>query len=77
MWPCSPGRTRSDLLKYASLITLEGLGLDKGIVRRAARKVEIRCLTDDGEFPVELDGDAVTSTPLKIVMGEKPMKLIP
>lgn len=72
-----PGRSRSDLLKYAALITLEGLGLDKGILRRAARKVEIRCLTGDGEFPVELDGDAVTSTPLKIVMGENPMKLIP
>lgn len=72
-----PGRSQADLLKYASLITLEGLDLDRSIVRRPAKSVEIRCLTDDGEFPVELDGDAVTTTPLKLKMEAVPLKLIP
>ena len=72
-----PGRSRADLLKYASLITLEGLDLDRSILRRPARTVEIRCLTDDGEFPVDLDGDAVTATPLVLRMEAEPVRLIP
>ena len=72
-----PGRTRSDLLKYASLIALESLGMDKGILRRTARRLEVRSVTCEAEFPVELDGDGVTATPLRLEMDERPLAFIP
>lgn len=72
-----PGSNRSDLLKYASLIALEGLSLDKGILCHTAKQVEIRSVPAKEEFPVELDGDAVTATPLYLEMDEEPLLFIP
>lgn len=72
-----PGHNRSDILKYASLIALEGLSLDKGIIRRTARKIEVRSVTCEAEFPVELDGDGVTATPLRLEMDATPLAFIP
>lgn len=71
-----PGSKRSDLLKYASLIALESLSLDKGIFCCRAKQVEIRLAAAEDEFPVELDGDAVTATPLYLEMNEEPLLFI-
>lgn len=71
-----PGKSRADILKYASLIGLEALTLDKKIVCKKAKKVEIRSVAVTPEFPVELDGDVVTSTPLTLTMEDTPLKFI-
>ena len=72
-----PGNKRADILKYASLIALEGLDLDKGILCRSAKKVEIESVSLVEDFPVELDGDVVASTPLTLEIIEKPLLFIP
>ena len=75
------GKTRVDFLRYASLIGMESLALDKDIDLLPAKKVEIRLVAGnddlpDGEFPVELDGDSVTATPVTITMQPQPLKLL-
>lgn len=72
-----PGNKRADILKYASLIALEGLGLDKEILCRKAKKVEIESVNLTEDFPVELDGDVVAATPLKIAIMDEPLLFIP
>ena len=72
-----PGNKRADILKYASLIALEGLDLDKGILCRRAKKVEIESVNLVEDFPVELDGDVVASTPLTLEIIDKPLLFIP
>ena len=72
-----PGNKRADILKYASLIALEGLDLDKGILCRRAKKVEIESVSLVEDFPVELDGDVVASTPLTLEIIDKPLLFIP
>ena len=72
-----PGNKRADILKYASLIALEGLDLDKGILCRSAKKVEIESVSLVEDFPVELDGDVVASTPLTLEIIDKPLLFIP
>ena len=72
-----PGNKRADILKYASLIALESLSLDKGILCRRAKKIEIESLHILEDFPVELDGDVVAATPLKLEIMEEPLLFIP
>ncbi|MBQ9572036.1 MAG: diacylglycerol kinase [Acidaminococcaceae bacterium] len=72
-----PGNKRADILKYASLIALESLSLDKGILCRRAKKIEIESLHILEDFPVELDGDVVAATPLKLEIIEEPLLYIP
>lgn len=64
------GSKRGDFLKYATLIAIEALGSDKSIIIKKTKKLKIRC--NEEEFPVELDGDAVTSTPLALEIIEEP-----
>ena len=72
-----PGNKRADILKYASLIALEGLDLDKEILCRKAKKVEIESVSLVEDFPVELDGDVVASTPLSLEIMDEPLWFIP
>lgn len=72
-----PGNKRADILKYASLIALEGLNLDKDILCRKAKKVEIESVHLIEDFPVELDGDVVAATPLRLEIMDRPLLLIP
>ena len=72
-----PGNKRAEILKYASLIALESLNLDKGILCRRAKKAEIESVNLTEEFPVELDGDVVAATPLKIEVMDEPLLFIP
>ncbi|MBQ8919079.1 MAG: NAD(+)/NADH kinase [Acidaminococcaceae bacterium] len=72
-----PGNKRAEILKYASLIALESLNLDKGILCRRAKKAEIESVNLTEEFPVELDGDVVAATPLKIEIMDDPLLFIP
>ena len=72
-----PGNLRADILKYASLIALEGLNLDKDILCRKAKKVQIESVNLVEDFPVELDGDVVSSTPLTLEIMEGPLWFIP
>ena len=58
------GAKRADFIRYAACIAMEALGLDKDIVVRRAKRLEIRCNVED--FAAELDGDAVTTAPLSI-----------
>ena len=60
------GNTREDFLHYAVSIVLESLHMDRNVLFRKAHTIEI--LSNEENFPVELDGDAVTTTPLKIEM---------
>lgn len=68
------GNTRGDFFRYAALMALENLTLDKDVVIRKSTKLEIRCNVED--FPAELDGDAVTETPLRIEIVDKPLKFL-
>jgi diacylglycerol kinase family enzyme len=72
-----PGNMRADILKYASLIALEGLNLDKDILCRKAKKAQIESINLVEDFPVELDGDVVSSTPLTLEIMEEPLWFIP
>ena len=72
-----PGNKRADVLKYASLIALEGLDLDKNILCRKARKAVIESVNLVEDFPVELDGDVVASTPLTLEIMDEPLLFIP
>jgi len=72
-----PGNKRADILKYASLIALEGLEMDKDILYRRTKKVEIESVNLVEEFPVELDGDVVASTPLTLEILDEPLLFIP
>ena len=67
----------ADILKYASLIALEGLNLDKEVLCRKAKKVEIESVNLLEDFPVELDGDVVASTPLTLEIMDEPLRFIP
>lgn len=71
------GNKRADILKYASLIALEGLNLDKDILCRRTRKVIIESVNLVEDFPVELDGDVVASTPLTLEIMDEPLLFIP
>ena len=64
------GSKRADFLKYATLIAMEALGSDKSIIVKKTKRLKIRC--NEEEFPVELDGDAVTSTPLTLEIIDEP-----
>ena len=68
------GATRADFASYATCIALESLGLNKNIIVRTAKKLEIVC--QQGEFPAELDGDVLTMAPLKIALEETPVKFL-
>lgn len=68
------GSRRGDFIRYAACIALEALGFDKDIIFRRVKKLEIRCNVED--FAAELDGDAVTSAPLDIIMEEVPVKFL-
>jgi diacylglycerol kinase (ATP) len=68
------GHKRADFLKYATLIAMEALTSDKSIIIKKAKKVTITCNED--EFPVELDGDAVTATPLTLEIIDQPVHFI-
>lgn len=68
------GSRRGDFIRYAACIALEALGFDKDIIIRRVKKLEIRCNVED--FAAELDGDAVTSAPLDIIMEEVPVKFL-
>ena len=68
------GAKRADFIRYAACIAMEALGLDKDIVVRRAKRLEIRCNVED--FAAELDGDAVTTAPLSIELEEEPSKFL-
>ncbi|MDY2637870.1 MAG: diacylglycerol kinase family protein [Phascolarctobacterium sp.] len=68
------GAKRADFIRYAACIAMEALGLDKDIVVRKAKRLEIRCNVED--FAAELDGDAVTTAPLSIELEEEPIKFL-
>lgn len=58
------GSSRADFLKYAAMIVMESLDEKSGVIIKRARTITVACNVDG--FPVELDGDAVTATPLLI-----------
>lgn len=58
------GSTRADFLKYAAMIVIEALDEKGGVIVKRARTITVACNVEG--FPVELDGDAVTATPLLI-----------
>lgn len=68
------GAKRADFIRYAACIAMEALGLDKDIVVRRAKRLEIRCNVED--FAAELDGDAVTSAPLSIELEDEPIRFL-
>lgn len=68
------GAKRADFIRYAACIAMEALGLDKDIIVRKAKRLEIRCNVED--FAAELDGDAVTTAPLSIELEEEPIKFL-
>lgn len=68
------GCKRGDFMRYAACIAMEALNLDRDIIIRKARKLEIRCNAEN--FAAELDGDAVTCAPLSIVMEDVPIKFL-
>ena len=68
------GKSSADFMRYSMLIGMEALGMDKTIIRRKAKTVEIKCNVVD--FPAELDGDVVTTAPLKIEMDNEPLKFL-
>ncbi|MGM9570491.1 MAG: diacylglycerol/lipid kinase family protein [Phascolarctobacterium sp.] len=68
------GAKRADFIRYAACIAMEALGLDKDIVVRKAKRLEIRCNVED--FAAELDGDAVTTAPLSIALEDEPIKFL-
>lgn len=65
------GDKRGDFIRYAACIAMEALTLDNDIIIRKAKKLEIRC--NEENFAAELDGDAVTTTPLVIEMEPEPI----
>ena len=68
------GKTRNDFMRYAACIAMESLELEKSIVVRTAKKVEIRCSEEN--FAAELDGDDITFAPLKIELDEVPIRFL-
>ena len=68
------GDTRADFMRYAAVIAMEALQLDKSIIIRHAQKIEIRC--NVGDFAAELDGDAITSAPLQIELHPVPINFL-
>lgn len=68
------GNTRADFMRYAAVIAMEALPLDKSIIIKKAQKIEIRCNVE--EFAAELDGDAVTSAPLLIELHPVPINFL-
>ncbi len=68
------GNTRNDFMRYAACIAIEALQLEESIIIRKAKKLEIRCNVED--FAAELDGDAVTTAPLKIEIEDTPIKFL-
>lgn len=68
------GSTRGDFIRYAAYIAMEALQIDKSIIIRKARKMEIRC--SEEHFAAELDGDIVTAAPLDIYIEDKPIKFL-
>lgn len=68
------GNTRNDFMRYAACIAMEALQLEKSIVLKTAKKLEIRCNVEN--FAAELDGDAVTTAPLQIAIEDNPIKFL-
>lgn len=68
------GNTRADFMRYAAVIAMEALPLDKTIIIRKAHKIEIRCNVEN--FAAELDGDAITTAPLSIELHPKVINFI-
>jgi len=68
------GNTRKDFMRYAACIAMEALQLEESIIIRKAKKLEIRCNVED--FAAELDGDAITTAPLKIEIEDTPIKFL-
>ena len=68
------GHERADFLRYATCIAIEALYLDNTIQVCQAKRLELRCNVEG--FPVELDGDAITATPMEIFMEPRPAVFI-
>lgn len=68
------GNTRNDFLRYAACIAMEALQLEKSIILKTAKKLEIRCNVEN--FAAELDGDAVTVAPLIVEIDNTPIKFL-
>lgn len=68
------GDKRGDFIRYAACIAMEALNLDNDIIIRSAKKIEILC--NEENFAAELDGDAVTVTPLIIEMESEPITFL-
>lgn len=68
------GRTRNDFMRYAACIAMEALQLEKSIILKTAKKIEIRC--NEENFAAELDGDAIACAPLNIELDDIPVKFL-
>ncbi len=68
------GGKRLDFLRYTALIGMEALTMDKSILFRRAKQLEIRCNAEN--FVAELDGDAVAHAPLAVAIEERPLSFI-
>lgn len=68
------GGTRADFMRYAAVIAMEALQLDKSIIIKKANKIEIRCNVEN--FAAELDGDAITTAPLTITLHSEPVEFL-
>lgn len=65
---------RADFMKYASMIMMEKLDENEGVIVKKAKKLKIECNVED--FPAELDGDVVTKAPLEIEMHPEILKFL-
>lgn len=63
-----------DFLRYVALIAADFLELDKSVNIIKAQKVDIKCNVQN--FPAELDGDSVATSPLTISLLPKPLNFI-
>lgn len=68
------GSKSIDFLRYATLVAIEKLDLDKTVRIFKAKKVKIRCNTEN--FAVELDGDSIVKSPLEISLLDEPVHFI-
>lgn len=68
------GNTRNDFMRYAACMAMEALHIEKSIILRTAKKIEIRC--NEEHFAAELDGDAITTAPLHVEIMDIPIKFL-
>lgn len=68
------GAKKVDFLAYAANMCLENLDENENVIIRDCEKLSIKCNVEG--FAVELDGDAITATPLEIVLDKEPLYFV-